>query len=57
MEKIVYEYLKEIQERAEHDCDRLRRAGEKQGNYREIALAAKKAIKALGYAPDPWMPK
>ena len=37
----------DIAERAEHECEVAKRAGEKQGNYLEIARKARQALRAL----------
>lgn len=39
--------LQDIAERAEQECERAKRAGEKQGNYRVIATEARRALRAL----------
>jgi len=42
--------LQDIAERAEHECDIAKRAGNKIGNYGPIARAARRAMRALSLA-------
>jgi HEPN domain-containing protein len=45
--EVLIHLLTDIRDRAEHECEVAKRAGEKQGNYRVIASTARQALKLL----------